>query len=154
MTYRVCKSFEIEHGHMLMKHPSRCRYPHGHSRRVDVVLASESLDEFDMVCDFKAIKLVLGGFLDRWDHALAVNSADPIRESLGDAGERVVVFEGQDPTTEVLAKCVFDHLGACLASGEALTDEDGSSYRFPDGVRLERVRVTETSSSWAEYGVS
>ena len=44
MRYRICKSFEIESGHMLSKHPGRCRFPHGHSRRVDVVLSAEDLD--------------------------------------------------------------------------------------------------------------
>ena len=53
MRYRVCKSFHIESGHMLSKHPGLCRFPHGHSRRVDVVLGAETLDSSGMVCDFR-----------------------------------------------------------------------------------------------------
>lgn len=104
MIYRVCKSFEIESGHMLSKHPGRCRFPHGHSRRVEVVLVSETLDENDMVCDFRAIKLAASELLDAWDHAMAVNSQDPRLEDVkAAAGDRVIVFQGEDPTTEVLA---------------------------------------------------
>ncbi len=154
MVYRVCKSFEIESGHMLSKHPGRCRFPHGHSRRVEVVLVSQTLDANDMVCDFKAIKLAIGELLDAWDHAMALNSDDPRLEAVkGVAGDRVVVFQGEDPTTEALARRIYEHVAHRLASGGVVADEGGVEYRFPESVRVERVRVGETSSSWAEYGV-
>lgn len=150
MPYRICKTFEIESGHLLSKHPEKCRFPHGHSRRVEVVLAADALDANDMVCDFKAVKHALQQFLDRWDHALAINSADPqaafFRQTYG---ERVIVFEQTDPTSEVMARTIFDELSRRLAAG--LPDPTG--YRIGAAVRVERVRVTETSSSWAEYGV-
>ena len=98
MRYRVCKSFTVESGHLLSKHPGACRFPHGHTRRVDVVLSSETLDERDMVCDFKAIKLAVEAFIERFDHAMAVNSDDPRLENLKAAsGDRVIVFEGEEP---------------------------------------------------------
>jgi 6-pyruvoyltetrahydropterin/6-carboxytetrahydropterin synthase len=153
MLYRVCKAFEIESGHMLSKHPDRCRFPHGHSRRVELVLSSESLDDNDMVCDFKALKLAVAGFLDDWDHAMAINSADPMAETLAAAsGERLIVFENEDPTTEVLARRIYEHLEAQIRGGAILTDERGGTFRLPAHVRVERVRVGETSTSWAEYG--
>lgn len=154
MVYRVCKSFEVESGHMLSKHPGRCRFPHGHSRRIDVVVASETLDESDMVCDFKALKLALHEIADRFDHSLAVNSADPDLGSLrGRLGERLVVFKDQDPTTEVLARYIFDHLRAAIEGGRTFTDASGTRYALPPHLRVERVRVGETSTSWAEYGL-
>ena len=154
MRYTVCKSFEVESGHMLSKHPGRCRYPHGHSRRVDVVISSERLDGADMVCDFKAVKLAVGAFVDRLDHALMVNSQDPevVRLRGGTSGGRLVEVEGEDPTTEVMARLIFEHVAGCVASGERYADGSGGEYGFPEGLRVERVRVTETSSSWAEYG--
>lgn len=156
MPYRICKSFEIESGHLLSKHPGACRYPHGHSRRVEVVLSAERLDERDMVCDFKTIKLALQGFLAAWDHALAINSADPLLPALRGAAvpgmaERLVVLRDTDPTTEVLAEHVFTYLREAMRSGAAYSDADGLRYEFPPGLRLERVRVGETSSSWGEY---
>lgn len=159
MKYRICKSFEVESGHMLSKHPGRCRLPHGHSRRIDLVLSSETLDANDMVCDFKALKLAVTAFIESFDHALAVNSADPeaarLRES--DLGARLLEFEAEDPTTEVMARRIYEHVaGVLAAAGEGprgvYRDEDGHEYRLRPGVSLERVRVTETSSSWAEYG--
>lgn len=155
MTYRVCKAFEVESGHMLSKHPGLCRYPHGHSRRIEIVLASEALDSSEMVCDFKAIKLAVGRELDALDHALAINSKDPALERLrGEGDHRLVVFDGLDPTTEVLAKHIHDLIAGCIERGTELIDDAGNAYRFNKGVRVERVRVTETSSSWAEYSPS
>lgn len=154
MVYRVCKSFEVESGHMLSKHPGLCRFPHGHSRRVEVVLASDALDAADMVCDFKALKLAVGEHIARLDHAMAVNSADPMLGSLTSASarQRVVVFKDQDPTTEVLARSIFEFIDRELAAGKTYTDAAGLAYRFPPGLRVERVRVSETSSTWAEFG--
>lgn len=155
MTYRVCKSFHVESGHMLSKHPGLCRFPHGHSRRIDVVLASQHLDQNEMVCDFKTLKLAVSAFIERFDHAMAVNSNDPLLPQLKSVEERVVIFKDADPTTELLAKYIYDHLAAELGAGKTYTDERGGghAYRFAPGVRLERVRVTETATSWAEYGL-
>lgn len=151
MVYRICKAFEIESGHMLSKHPGRCRYPHGHSRRIEVVLAADDLDENDMVCDFAAIKIALADCLDELDHAMAVNSTDPAREPLASIGDRVVVFKDVDPTTEILARHIYEYLEGQLRSGGVLTNAHGRCYTLRPGVRVERVRVGETSTSWAEY---
>lgn len=154
MRYRVCKAFEFEGGHMLSKHAGRCRFPHGHSRRVEIVLSSETLDDNDMVCDFKALKLAVGGLIDRFDHAMMVNAADPSIPHLeaAGAGARLIAFEGEDPTTEVIARRIHEGVSAIVRDGRAVQDADGVAYRFAPGVVVERVRVTETPSSWAEFG--
>lgn len=149
MAYRICKSFEIENGHMLSKHPDKCRFPHGHSRKVEIVLESDDLDDNEMVCDFKLIRDVLGEWLDEFDHALCMNTADPAyQEFKARYGERVIGFENQDPTTEVMARTIFDHARQALAAHATRRD---ANYRLAPGVRVVRVRVWETSSAWAEY---
>lgn len=149
MPYRIAKTLTFESGHILTKHKGRCRFPHGHSRTVEVVLAAEQLDANDMVCDFKAVKRVLEALLDRWDHALCVNTADPGYAGLQCTyGDRIIPFADTDPTTEVMARTVFDALQTKLQ--EAKQDRS-SEYPIPHGVRVERVRVTETATSWAEY---
>ena len=62
--------------------------------------------------------------------------------------ERVIGFDNQDPTTELLARTIFDHTQQALA---AYATQSNLRYRLAAGVRLLRVRVWETSSSWAEY---
>ncbi len=149
MPFRICKIFEIESGHLLTRHPGKCRFPHGHSRRVEVVLIAEQLDRNDMVCDFKALKGALAAFLEQWDHALCLNTDDPQFAHFQRVyGERIVPFAHTDPTTEVLAREVFLRARAELQRLATLPD---ATYPVRSEIRVERVRITETSSSWAEY---
>ena len=149
MPYRICKTFEIEHGHMLSKHPDQCRFPHGHTRKVEFVLESDHLDEREMVCDFKILKEIMSEFLEKWDHALAMNTADPMFRALRDAyGDRIIPFEGKDPTTEAMVKALFD---VCRERLAQYAQHSEPRYPLAVGVRLRSVRLWETSSSWAEY---
>jgi 6-pyruvoyltetrahydropterin/6-carboxytetrahydropterin synthase len=151
MPYRICKSIEVENGHMLSKHPDKCQFPHGHTRKVEIVMESSELDENQMVCDFKIIRTALGEWLARFDHALCMNTDDPAYADFKTRyGDRVIGFDHLDPTTELMAKTIFDH------AAQALADYAGSpNTRYPlrPDVRLVSVRVWETSSSWAEYSV-
>ena len=150
MPYRICKTLEIENGHMLSKHPDKCRFPHGHTRKVELVLESETLDANEMVCDFKVVKELVGEYLDSFDHAMCMNTSDPQYAQFKAAyGERVIGFENEDPTTEVLAREFYQYFKRALIQRiEAGRD---SKYPIRSEVRLIRVRVWETSSSWAEY---
>lgn len=137
---------------MLKSHPARCRFPHGHTRTIEVVVASHRLDEHDMVLDFKALKLAVGCHIDRYDHAMAVHADDPLRPAMESVYPgSLVVFEDREPTTEAIAEEIFLYIEGVLAEGfEA--EEDGAVYRIPAGAAtLERVRVWETPHCWAEY---
>ena len=150
MPYRICKTIEVENGHMLSKHPGNCKYPHGHSRQVELVLESEQLDHNDMVCDFSIIKIVLKDFLDSFDHAMCMNTNDPMYKSFkNEYGDRIIGIDNSDPTTEVIAKMIFDKLSNSL---KEYSKNNNQPFVLAEGVRLVRVRVWETSTSWAEYG--
>ena len=81
MPFRICKTFEIESGHLLSKHPDKCRFPHGHSRTVEVVLAADQLDANDMVCDFQTVKSALTAFLENGTTRCASTPPIPISSS-------------------------------------------------------------------------
>ena len=148
MPYRICKTFEVENGHMLSKHPDRCRFPHGHTRKVEIVVESEGLDGNEMVCDFKAVKGWICDYLDALDHAMCMNTEDPAYGEMRDRyGTRSVGFEGRDPTTEVMAEAIY----RCVQAGMDAHRRSGGVYGLRDSVRLVSVRLWETSSSWAEY---
>lgn len=137
--YRICKTIEIANAHLLSKSERDCRFPHGHTRRVEVVLEAASLDGHDMVCDFADLKDVVLELAGEWDHALCINSDDPAREGASACFRgRVRVFEGRDPTTEVLAETLYKRLAGRVGG-------------LGEGLRLRRVRIWETSSGWAEY---
>lgn len=149
MPYRISKTIEVESGHMLTKHPDKCRFPHGHTRKVEIVLETNELDANDMVCDFKVIKETLATWLDQFDHALCMNTADPAFAEFKERyQERIIAFENTDPTTEVMAKTIFDHAKEAFSQHATRRDV---RYAISPHVRLVRVRVWETSTSWAEY---
>ena len=149
--FRIAKTFEVEYGHRLCKHPEKCRFPHGHSLRIEIVVRGRRLDDNDMVCDYKALKMLVSEVVDRLDHAMALNSEDPHLKALSAVGDRVLLFEGEDPTTEVLTRWIFRGVSERLAAGRAVRSEGGVEYRVPEDLKLERVRVWETRTSWAEY---
>jgi len=134
---------------MLSKSDSFCSFPHGHTRRVEMVFEADQLDENQMVCDYRAVKMLVKDYLDSFDHSMCVNTADPNYESLRDLfGDRIIPFEDLDPSTEVMAKTIFVEARRRLAEMMAAAQ---SKFTLQPGLRLARVRVWETSSSWAEY---
>jgi 6-pyruvoyltetrahydropterin/6-carboxytetrahydropterin synthase len=132
----VTKRFEIALAHRLMQHPGRCKNIHGHNYLIEVTFrgAVNSLD--GMVMDFGDIKRKVGAYLDdNLDHSLVLEEADPLTTLLEQAkvGEdlKVVVMECP-PTAENMAEMV------------------GQKW-CKDG--CVRVRIWETSSSYAEWSV-
>ncbi len=148
--YRICKQFEIESGHFLAKHQERCRFPHGHTRKIEVTLISDKLDQNDMVCDFKVIKLALEGYLDQWDHAMVINTMDKHYRYFKKHFPRVIGTPGIDPTTEVIARMIFLFLKKEMGM-KKIYPSGKVTYRFSPNIKLEKIRVWETASSWAEF---
>jgi 6-pyruvoyltetrahydropterin/6-carboxytetrahydropterin synthase len=149
--FRIAKTFEVEYGHRLSKHPEKCRFPHGHSLRIEVVVRGRELDGNDMVCDYKALKMLVVDLVEQLDHAMALNSDDPQLDGLKAIGERVLLFDGEDPTTEVLVRWLFRRIAERIAADGTVETPSGARYEIPAGIELERVRVWETRTSWAEY---
>ena len=113
------------------------------------MLEADRLDTRDMVCDFAVVKAAARDVVEAFDHALCLNTRDPMFATLKKAyGDRVIGFTNEDPTTEVVARTLFDSIRANLA-----TQARARNARYPlrRAVRLVRVRVWETSHGWAEY---
>ena len=149
--FRIAKVFEVEYGHRLSKHPEKCRFPHGHSLRIEVVVRGRELNDHDMVCDYKALKMIVTDVVQQLDHAMALNSSDPHLEGLKAIDDRVLIFDDCDPTTEIVVRWVFEQIAERLAADGNVKSPSGASYEIPAGLKLERVRVWETSTSWGEY---
>jgi 6-pyruvoyltetrahydropterin/6-carboxytetrahydropterin synthase len=63
-------------------------------------------------------------------------------------GDRVVPFEEEDPTTEVMARAIFQAFSKRIGDYSIGRQRD---YPLRKSVRLLSVKVWETASSWAEY---
>ena len=140
---------EVENGHLLSKHPDKCRFPHGHTRKVELIFEADSLDDREMVFDFKLISRMIGDFLETYDHALCMNTEGPKFEFFKEAyGDRIIGFDGEDPTTEVMARTIYMHTKASLSH---FVNQPDPEYPVRPNVKIANIRVWETTSSWAEY---
>jgi 6-pyruvoyltetrahydropterin/6-carboxytetrahydropterin synthase len=82
-----------------------------------------------------------------------VNANDPFVETLPEQYRaRLIVLDNEDPTTEVLARRIYEYVSAQIKEGGSYTDPSGNRFTLPTHLVLERLRVSETSTSWAEYG--
>jgi len=139
MYYLVGKSFKLEIGHKLLKHQGKCKNLHGHSLKLEVNIASDSLNENDMVMDFSDLKDIMSDLVEEWDHSILLNLHDTeLIDFCEKTGSKYVAFD-QDPTSEVIAKTIYDFLSEGIKN-------------LGKEIEAFEVVVHETENSVASYG--
>ncbi len=141
-TVKVTKIFTFEMAHALLAYDGACRNIHGHSYQLHVTLAGEPLQQHGhpkdgMVLDFKQLKaLVKEKIIQPYDHALVLNVKTP---------DEVVL-----PLKKVYQKIL---LKPFQPTCENLVLEFVNSIRneLPEGVKLFRLKLHETATSYAEW---
>ncbi len=140
--YKVVKCFEFEAAHQLINtHTDKCKRIHGHTYKLEVELSSQELNENGMVLDFTLMSQQIEELVDDFDHVLIVKgNEDQIlmmgEEFLYDTDKRqnhTIIYLKEQPTAEYMCRLFFDYLSAF--------------NHFP----ITRVRLWETSNSYAEY---
>ena len=137
--YRICKSFRFEAAHQLERAFSKAcvKSIHGHSYKVELFLTSRCLDPDLMVVDFGVLADFIDAIKSVWDHALILP-----RKLFAEFGEmpsnKTVVLEAS-PTAEVMASILLEGLV-----------ETVSKIPASNRLRVEKVRVHETETGWAE----
>lgn len=90
--------------HRLCGYEGACSNLHGHNWKVRVGLQASKLDSIGMAMDYGIIKEILKGILDELDHAYL---------------NEVPCLGGLNPTSENLAKYVYDRMAAELVNQPA-----------------------------------
>lgn len=106
--------------HQLREYKGKCENLHGHNWRVRAEVKGRVLDASGMLVDFGILKKILKETLDRLDHKF-LNETAP--------------FDRINPTSENLAKYLFEELGTAL----------------PEGVSVHAVTVWESEKCAAVY---
>lgn len=143
--YEVTRRFEIDMGHRLQKHESKCAKLHGHRYRIELTLRAEDLDDVGRVIDFGYMKEKFGTWLDdNLDHKLMLEQDDDLgldAGSLADAeGVLGIVRVPFSPTVENLTTWLY---------GKAVCLFDDESRQL--GLVVEKLRVYETPNCWADF---
>lgn len=105
MKTTVTRRLEIDAGHRLLGHESKCAHLHGHRYVIEVEARSEALDSIGRVVDFSVIKERLGTWLDKWwDHGMILNQNDI--ELIGFCVEHAQKYHimSNNPTAENMAQ--------------------------------------------------
>lgn len=122
-TYELLVRTEFAAAHRLHGYDGDCERLHGHNWKVDVVLRGERLDGLGMVVDFRDAKRLIQEVLEEFDH-----------QNLNELPR----FETANPTTENIARAIF----------EALAE------RLPEGLAVARVTAWESDQCGASYSHS
>lgn len=131
--YRVTKEIRFCYGHRLLSYDGPCRHFHGHNGLIEITFVSDTLDHRGMVIDFDDIKTLVKSWVDeQMDHKMLLSREDPLLPVLQEKGEPTFVFDG-NPTAENIARKIYEHAAE-------------------SGYPVEKVRLWETATSWAEYG--
>lgn len=135
MIATVTRFVDIDAGHRVARHESKCRHLHGHRYRVAVTVMGPIKDddspEHGMVIDFTRVKEALMVVHDEWDHRFLIGDDDPLMDALVNL-PGVVVLDRQ-PTAENLATLATEQLQQLLSP-----------------LRVTKVTVQETTSCEAE----
>ena len=99
--YEVTVEDSFAAGHYLRNYKGKCENPHGHNYKVRVTLRGAELDKAGLLLDFKDLKEVMKGVIERLDHQM-LNDIEP--------------FTVLNPSAENLAKYFFDQANSRLKS--------------------------------------
>ena len=136
-------NFETAHRLSHEDSPTKCRSIHGHSWWVKATIEGAGLDDRGMLVEFGAFKSAWRRWLDdHVDHHLAIQQDDPVGPALLEVWPQMRLLKLPfDPTTEQLARWLFEHterlLGQLVSPGQ--------------GVRLREIHLQETRVNAASY---
>jgi 6-pyruvoyltetrahydropterin/6-carboxytetrahydropterin synthase len=118
--YSLCVSSSFSAAHQLHHYPGACQRIHGHNWKVQASLTSGELNELGMVIDLMEFQGALNECLKLYDHRM-INEISP--------------FDQQNPTSENLARVIYDDLKS----------------RLPESITLDWVRVFENEDYCVTY---
>lgn len=140
----VSKEIEIDMGHRVPNHKSKCRNPHGHRYKIQVtvndniIMESGASDE-GMVIDFSDLKELMITHIDNiYDHSFTISKDDkylPFFLQMKDEGMKINIVDFI-PTAENLAQHWYSIMKQALSERK---------------IRIVGVQVHETPTSVAVY---
>ena len=119
--YKIKIISDFSGAHNLRNYKGKCEALHGHNWKVEVVVASSSLNDTGMVMDFSDLKKLTKEVIEKLDHGY-----------LND----IEYFKKNNPCSEVIAKYIYDQLKPGIQEHKCEVSE---------------VRVWETDTACAIY---
>jgi 6-pyruvoyltetrahydropterin/6-carboxytetrahydropterin synthase len=118
---KITASRTISMGHRLMTYDGICASMHGHNVKIEVEIRT---DEF---LDFKRVDESLWDIIEPLDHAMVLDSDDPLIEVLEPFMLRIVKLS-VEPTTEAIAQYVFNQMASLKYQVVSVTAYETAKY--------------------------
>jgi 6-pyruvoyltetrahydropterin/6-carboxytetrahydropterin synthase len=143
----ITKTIEIDMGHRVTNHKSKCSNIHGHRYKIEVgvddkVITTKGVSDEGMVIDFGDLKDIMIEVLDKgFDHGFMVYDEDKLFEVFlsNDVFKNMkICVVNFVPTAENISKFWFDLLKIKLEERN---------------IKIKHVKVWETPTSTAEYSI-
>lgn len=139
----ITKSIEWNMGHRVPFHKNKCRSPHGHRYKLELTLGGDISQEKGasqegMLYDFGDIKKILSQRIYKVvDHAFMAFKDDELIAPLahGPGKDLNFILVPFIPTVENIVSWCYDLL------------QDA----FPENLKIVRLRLFETPTSWADF---
>lgn len=118
--YSVKVEASFSSAHNLRGYKGKCERLHGHNWKVEIAVSKSKLDKTGMVLDFGFLKDKLSAVLEKLDHEYLNN---------------LTYFKKVNPTSENIAKYIFDQLKSFLPDIKSVTvwESDKSSAIYHVG---------------------
>lgn len=140
VSFVITRKIEIDAGHRVPDHRSKCKNIHGHRYVIEAVCEGglfESGEQRGMVLDFGFLKQLMVEHIDEpCDHGLILAKDDPLRAMRLEG--KFYWIDGP-PTAENLARHWFERL------------RNPVKAQSQENARLVKMRVWETPNCFAEY---
>ena len=104
--YSIKVEGNFSSAHNVRRYKGDCEQLHGHNWKVEAVVAKGGLEKTGMVIDFKELKFRLDEVLEKLDHKYLNN---------------IPYFKKVNPTSENIAKFIYDNLKAHIRSLKSVT---------------------------------
>jgi len=155
--FTISRKIEIDAGHRVPYHHSKCRYLHGHRWTIVAHVAGEALVAADparsdsgMILDFGVIKRVLMELIhDRFDHRMMLWSGDPL---LSGPKPRQYPYLDRFLGEFGLGDCI--RIVPCIPTAEGLAEYWAGLLKDPlsaERFQLVALEVRETPNSTVVY---
>lgn len=139
----ITKTIEIDMGHRVPNHKSKCRSMHGHRYKIEVGVEDKLIEiagasDEGMVIDFGDLKQIMVDEIDaKLDHGFMMYNKDEYAELFKSLqnGQKII-FVNFIPTAENIAKYIFQIMKDKL---------------LEKGIGINHVTVWETPTSTAHY---
>ena len=141
MSLTVMRRISFCAGHRLYKHGGKCEHFHGHNYLAEFFVTGDEVDSVGRVIDFADLKNRTKGWIDdNWDHSFLVYEKDDNAIQALETVQPSRLFKmPYNPTAENMAKYLLEVVCPQVLQGT--------------GAKAQKVRIWETSESFAEASV-